>query len=434
MDAKEAFDELRARFAARPYFPEVEPKLMEMRRRVEASLPRQGGAYTSGTKEESDAQRRPSTSLMRRLPPPIVRPAAVEALLHHAAPLPVWKDAEKHEKGGVADVDSDMSNDRTWEDYWGQRHSAHLHASGGRASQAARNMFNYTPTVSFPSGARVEQPPDAAPGLYKSVLSGMQYTHEAGGLQSPRHTLGEAPNSRSLLNGGGDGTMGGNARGEEWPGALRPPVNLYAGTSVERVSHAVQNNESGKETKGEAQKIAEEKVSEEVKHRDVRPIDVKEVPVDTVREKSRSRLAELDDLEKTHHDAVAVALMRTPLQLQQQRASTLGTDGARRGPYPHDASHGSQLRLQLGQRTAEVNVDVDRLPRAHAVWREPLSMPTYARVNGREIHVPQNLSQWGAANASCFEKHSSSSALKPSHRSSPGPYDAGEKWLNVSFL
>ncbi|RNF07925.1 hypothetical protein TraAM80_03073 [Trypanosoma rangeli] len=266
MDAKEAFDEIRARFAARPLFPEVELKLIEMRRRVETSLRQQGGSYISDMTEVSDAQQRSSTSLMRKLPPPIVRPAAVEALMHHVAPLPVRKEAEKYEKGGVALVHSDgggdMKDSRT-EDYWSQRHLTHLYASGRRVFHASRGSFNFTPVASFPSGAGLDQTPDAGTRLPNSDMSTGYYTPGTGGVRSPRGTLGLNRNIFSLLNSSSGASMKQwNERGDERPGALLTPLSLYDGTNVERVRRAVQNNVFEQETKREAQKQGEEKVCE----------------------------------------------------------------------------------------------------------------------------------------------------------------------------
>ncbi|EKF31735.1 hypothetical protein MOQ_004424 [Trypanosoma cruzi marinkellei] len=435
MDAKEAFDEIRAQFAMRSQLSEAGKRLSAMARRVQESLQRQDESHISDVTRARHVQQRPSTSSMRKLPPPIFRPAAVEALLNYTIPLPVRTEEGKNVRRGASipynDRENDMRSNRIGDGYLGHKFVVRPCVSGEGAFQGPKNSFSSTPLASFSSGRKQDQPVDVGANFSHSDGFRSRYTHETIDAQSPRCTLRNDQNMLSIVNGDSDGgTQKPNACGEERDDALYSLGKFDGETMVDCVHHVMQENKCQKAAK-EGEKA---KGEEENKNNDgLKAEYMEEAPADTARETTRSILAGLDELEKSHHDAVAVMLMRTPLRLRPQNEQTLVTSDAGRRLDLYGAFHGIQPHVQPEQRAAAVNLNLDILSGSEAPrWRPP-NGPIDVAATNRGTRVPSNLCQGNVKNVPCFVK-GSSSVFNFSGASSSDAYDAKDKWLNVSFL
>ncbi|EAN86803.1 hypothetical protein TcCL_NonESM00172 [Trypanosoma cruzi] len=435
MDAKEAFDEIRAHFAMRSQFSEAGNRLSAMVRRFQESLQRQDGSDIQGVKGARHVQQRPSKSSMQKLPPPIFRPAAVEALLHYASPLPVRTEEGKDVRGGASilynDKENDMRSNRIGDDYLSHKCVAQPCASGEGAFQGKRDSFSSTPVAFLSSGRNQDQPVDVGAKLSHNDGFRSRYTHEASAARSSQCILRKEQDMFPFVNGDSDGgTQKPNGCCEERDDALHSLGEFDGETMVDCVCHAMQKNKC---QKSEIEEEKEKSEEENKKNDELRTKGMEEAPADTARKTTRSILADLDELEKTHHDAVAVMLMRTPLRPRPQKEQKLVTSDGGQRLDQHGAPHGIQHHVHPEQRATAVNLDLDVLSGSQALRCRPPNGPIDVSVSNRGTRVPSNLGQGNVKNVPYFVK-GSSSVLNFSSTSSSDAYDAKDKWLNVSFL
>ncbi|KEG15029.1 hypothetical protein DQ04_00211120 [Trypanosoma grayi] len=433
MDAKQAFDEIRARFSSRPLFQEMERDLRVMTHRISQPFTNENSSYCRDDRSIGRSSSTP-TGLLRKLPPPIVRPAVVETLLHHSSALPVW---EEKQRGG-----NDSGFDRChWEESPGEGCSSSQWARVGGRVMGTRASLSCSPPDSFLSGSRVGPPIDfGAEQQHSRDSRGRYSTHEAGGVQTPPPPPSPPPlyavaGDCSQASSHGRGHDSNDSRGGtqaavtvdtcERPRSdgLRFLRELDETSILQQVRHALsiyKHREEEEEAKFPAAPPAAPITdAERALHWSA------EVSAQPLTEATRSALAELEELERKHHAAAAAEMaVVTPMRFQEERRHSTGVAPADdmimrcakignslRGDHP--ARLEVEAPAPIREITAAATGSLPTEPRRRRQQRL-LRGPTDNVVVDRGVHVATNLREWDSTNEPRLGKNHSS-VLRPAN-------------------